>query len=362
MLALLVVACAPAGAVAPRDDAPVKAPDLAGGRQVPSGPGSVLLVWGSDGAILRSEDGRDWRRATTPGALDLTQLSADGLGAVLIVVGAKGAVLRSIDSGRTWRAAKNRTVDTDLTTVVSAGARTWVAAGTAGRILRSIDDGKHWSLVDSHLGVTLRALRFDAASGRVLVGGDGGLVGFSTDRGESWQVTVISMPEPVTPIRDFHRVGDLLLATSASGRFLVSEDDGARWDLLQSSSEASYTDVVWDPDHGVIVMVGDNGDVLRSADGGRHWEGGEVMVDGQKDSLRAIRHDPRAHTLLVVGRSGTLARSTDAGATWTAASRDLRGEICGMLYDPDRGAFIAYGADGLLAHSEDSAAHWVFAR
>ncbi len=335
-LALLVLSCVTASA-APRQDVQGVNADLVGGVQIPSDAGSVLLVWGGDATILRSENGQDWLRASTPGSADITHLAANAKGDVLVAVGAAGAILRSTDAGRTWRAAKNKTLDTDLAAVASAGERTWIAAGTAGRVLRSTDDGRTWSSIDSQLNVALRALSFDAVSGRVFVGGDDGLVGFSADRGESWQVTLISMPDPATPIGAFHRFGKLLLATSTLGRFLTSDDDGAGWDLLQSSSRASFTDAAWDPDHGVIVVTGHNGDVLRSKDGGRNWEGGEVVFEGRKNCLGSIRHDPLGHALLVTAQAGTLARSVDGGETWASATRDLRGEIRGLMPDSDPG-------------------------
>src|SRR5688572_11097180 len=348
-LAMLLL-CAPALAAAPaiRYKPQVVNPDLVGGRLVETGATPVFLVWGSDATVLRSENGRDWQHADSPGAADLTQIAADSAGAVLVAVGAKGAILKSVDAGKSWTPARNPTLDTDLQAVVSAGNRIWIAAGTQGRILRSVDDAKTWKLID-------------AKSGRVMIGGDDGLVGFSRDGGESWQLTAITMPEPVTPISGFHRFDKLLLATSAMGRFLTSEDDGDSWDLMQSSSQAYYTDAAYDPDHRVIVMTGHNGDVLRSPDGGRSWEGGEVLLDGRKNFLSAIRHDPRSKSLLVAGQAGTLARSSDGGATWTSASSDLHGELRGLIRD-QRGPFIAFGAGGLIAHSGDSGSRWNMAR
>ncbi|MES1263892.1 MAG: hypothetical protein ABUL69_06015, partial [Peristeroidobacter soli] len=137
-LALLVLSCVTAGAAPLQDVQGVNA-DLVGGVQIPSDAGSVLLVWGGDATILRSENGQDWHRASTPGSADITHLATNAKGDVLVAVGAAGAILRSTDAGRTWRAAKNKTLDTDLAAVVSAGERTWIAAGTAGRVLRSTD-------------------------------------------------------------------------------------------------------------------------------------------------------------------------------------------------------------------------------
>ncbi|MES1262993.1 MAG: hypothetical protein ABUL69_01475, partial [Peristeroidobacter soli] len=259
-------------------------PELSGGLLVNGS--RVLLVWGSDGVILRSEDGARWSHAITPGSADLARAAANDRGDVLIAVGAAGTVLRSTDAGQTWQPARNATKETDLRAVVNQpGTRTWIAVGTNGRVLRSLDDGKNWSLIESNLTVAFQALFVDPKTQAILLGGDEGFVGYSKEAGESWQITALKMPEPATPVTAFHRFGKLLLATSALGRFLTSEDDGQSWDLMQSSTKAFFTGCAFDPVHNAIVMTGHSGDVLRSVDGGSSWEGGEVVLDGRKNFL-----------------------------------------------------------------------------
>jgi len=344
---------------APTYQAQVINPEINGGLLV----SGVLLVWGSDGTILRSEDGERWTHAVTAGAADLARVAANESGSVLVAVGTQGTIQRSTDSGRTWQPAKNTTTDTDLRTVVNqGGSRIWIAAGTNGRILRSVDDGKAWTVVESQLKATFQALFVDPDTRSILIGGDDGFVGFSSDAGVSWQVTAISMPDPVTPITGFHRFGKLLLATSALGRFLTSEDDARSWDLLQSSTKAFFTDCAFDPLRGAIVMTGHNGDVLRSPDGGRSWEGSEISIDGNKNFLSAIRFDARSGSLVAVGQGGTFARSTDGGAQWTKASDEMVGDVRGIIDDAARSRLVVFGTGGMILTSTDSGTHWRAAR
>jgi photosystem II stability/assembly factor-like uncharacterized protein len=336
-------------------------PEINGGLLVNAS--RVLLVWGSDGTILRSEDGERWSHAVTAGSADLARVSANVSGSVLVAVGAQGTILRSTDAGKTWAAARNSTNDTDLRAVVNQpGSRIWIAAGSNGRILRSRDDGGTWSLVDSQLKIGFQALFFDQVSHAILIGGDEGLVGFSKDAGVSWQITAIAMPDPATPITAFHRFGKLLIATSALGRFLTSEDDARSWDLMQASTKAFFTDCAFDPLRGAIVMTGHNGDVLRSMDGGRTWEGSEISIDGQKNYLSAIRFDANSSSLIAVGQGGTIARSTDGGARWSKASDELTGDVRGVIDDIPRGRLFAFGTGGMILVSKDSGVHWNAAR
>jgi photosystem II stability/assembly factor-like uncharacterized protein len=362
-LAMHALASLPAPLLA-RDAAPrylpqVINPQLDGALLLPGA--SALLVHGSDATILRSTDGLRWSHARTPGSADLAGLAANTDGGVLVAVGQASTLLRSIDGGQSWQAARLPKLQTDLRAVVNvAGSALWVAAGTRGRILRSTDDAKTWTLVESRLDAEFLALHHDLASGVLLLGGEKGLVGFSKDQGLSWQLTAIAMPEPATPVTGFHRFGPLLLATSALGRFLTSSDDARSWDLMQASTNAFFTGVAFDPERGSIVMSGHNGDVLRSTDGGRNWEGSEVTVDGRKSYLNTVMYHGGSKSLLTVGQGGTVARSIDGGASWSKASNDLRGELRGLV--EYQGRLLTFGSGGAIASSEDAGRHWSHAR
>jgi photosystem II stability/assembly factor-like uncharacterized protein len=362
LIFLAVLAGVPAYPGVPREPAPsyvpqVINPELNGGLLVNGS--RVLLLWGSDGVILRSEDGVRWTHAMTPGTHDLARAAANERGNVLIAVGAAGTILRSTDAGLTWQSTRNATIDTDLRAVVNQpGTRTWVSVGTNGRVLRSLDDGKTWTLIESNLTVAFQTLFVDPKTQAILIGGDDGFVGFSKDAGESWQITALTMPDPATPVTAFHRFGKLLLATSALGRFLTSEDDGQSWDLMQSSTKAFFTDCAFDPVHDAIVMTGHSGDVLRSADGGSSWEGGEIVLDGRKNFLSAIQFDARSGSLLAIGQGGVLARSRDGGITWTRATNDVHGDVRGLINDTTRNRLITFGTGGMVLSSTDSGARW----
>jgi photosystem II stability/assembly factor-like uncharacterized protein len=355
LLALHCVAAPVALAEKPsRYAAQVVNPDLTG---VVTLPGGIMLAYGTDSTVLRTRDGLTWEHAETPGHTDLSRIAAGDHG-TQIAVGHGATLLRSTDAGRTWRAVRMPSIESDLRAVVHLrGTRTWLAAGTRGRILRSTDDGRQWTIVESHRDSEFLVLHEDPPSGTVLLGGADGTIGLSTDGGISWWLTTISMPAPVTPVTGFHRVDKLLLATSARGRFLLSQDDGLTWDLLQAGSDAFFTGVAHDPANGSIVMSGHNGDVIRSLDGGRTWQGSEVVVDGRKAFLNGIGYHAASRTLLSVGPGGIVVHSDDGGAHWRQASDSLRGDLRGLLIT-DGGALVTYGAGGMLARSEDGGRRW----
>jgi photosystem II stability/assembly factor-like uncharacterized protein len=333
-------------------------PDLIGGREVNTGDSRVLLVWGTGAALLRSGEGREWQRVRTRGSADLAQVAANDTGTVLVAVGARGSLLRSTDAGRTWSARRAPSTEVDLTTVTWAGNRIWLAAGTGGQIWRSIDDAQTWRVVKSPLAATLRTLNRDATTGRVLLGGDEGIAGYSQDLGETWQVTLLEMPDPPTSITSIHRFGELLLATSGRGRFLISGNGADSWDLLQSISPADITGAAHHPARGLILLTAANGDVVRSRDGGREWEVGEAALHGERIHLRALRFDDDTNTFVALAQDGAVVHSRD-GDQWERKFQAPRGELRGFFVD-SRGAVIAYGANGLLAVADDSDGGWIY--
>ncbi len=339
----------------PAYDARVINPDFNGGMMLPAG--KTAIVWGSDGTILRCDDGAQWSVAVTPTSADLTRVAAKADGSVLVAVGAAGTILRSTDAGRSWQSAAGDFASTDFKAVVwHEPSGTWIAAGTHGRIVRS-KDGNLWTTVPSSLDLEFQALYVDPDTRGVLIGGEDGAVGLSMNAGESWMLTKIAMPDPLTPITGFRRHGKLLLATSAQGRFLTSGDDAQSWDLLQSSTAAFFTDSASDPRNGAIVMTGHNGNLLRSADGGKTWKPIELLVDGRAHYLSAISFDAATGIMTVVGHNGVIARSDNGGEGWISYSIGTL-ELRGLIHDPARHRYIAYGPGGLLQSSEDGGATW----
>lgn len=354
-------ACAPEETRAPDYTAQVINPDFHGGMLLPGG--KTFLVWGSDGTILRSDDGAEWAQSATPSTVDLAQVASNEDGSVLVAVGAQGTILRSDDAGRAWHSSASEFADTDFRAVIRhAPSDTWIVAGTRGRILRSKDAGKTWTAVPTNLDVEFLALFVDQKANAVLIGGADGMLGTSIDAGVSWQLTKIAMPDPVSAVAGFKRHGALLVGISSLGRFLLSKDDAGSWELLQTSSRMILTDSAADPRHGTIVITGNEGDVLRSTDGGKNWNSVEVRTDGPGQYLSAVRFDAQRAALLAIGQRGTVARSTDGGATWSKASADLDSELRGIVQDEARGKFVTFGAGGLIAFSNDGGTRWTQAR
>jgi photosystem II stability/assembly factor-like uncharacterized protein len=331
-------------------------PDFSGGMLLPDG--TTLLVWGTDGTLLRSENGERWSSVETTSPADLAAAAADATGKVTIAVGQQGAILRSVDGARSFQTATNGTTATDLRAVTwHAPSNAWIAAGTGGRILRSKDGGKSWTVVPSISALDLHTVFVDPETRDVLIGGDQGTVGVSSDGGASFRLTTVAMPAPVSPITKFFRHGKLLLGAATLGRLVASTDQGKSWRLVQTGTSAMFIDSAADPGRNTIVVTGHDGTMLHSADGGSTWDALQVTTDGRAHYMSSVHFDESRGLLVAIGHNGSIARSDNGGAGWISWSIGPL-ELRGVIADPKRDLLAAYGPGGLLMVSADGGGNW----
>jgi hypothetical protein len=170
-------------------------------------------------------------------------------------------LIASHDSGNTW---KNVSLlgEADFHVLRSFGARIYGYDGTQGRLMVSSDGGRQWT---QH---TPPAAMFDLAI------------------------------DPGDP--------DRIVASTERGIF-SSADTGKGWRPLREDIAGL---LAW-PAAKALYMVDGQGQVQRSADGGRQWQptGG---LGGQPAAF--IGHGDELYAALA---DSTVKRSTDGGATWT---------------------------------------------
>jgi len=220
-----------------------------------------------------------------------------------------------------------------------------VYVGTQHGPYRSTDHGDHWEKVNiADHGLPVWSLLFDPRDSRVLYAGYENCEIFRTeDGGERWQPLPVSVRFPEV--------------TVAAGANPVKR-------VLELAVDPANPDEIY----GAIEVGG----IIRSLDGGRHWENmshGQYVNDDSVDMHGVMVGRWRPGTVLAIGRAG-LFRSTDQGRHWASAGleplnpkgqaycRDIR-EVPG---DP-RTIWVAGGANfqsdhGVLFKSGDGGATW----
>ena len=220
-----------------------------------------------------------------------------------------------------------------------------VYAGTQHGPYRSEDRGERWEKVDvrDH-GQAVWSLLFDPADPRVLYAGyENCEVYRSEDGGLHWRQLPVTVRFPEVTV--------------------AAASNPAKRVLELAVNAADPREI-----YGAIEVGG----VIRSLDGGEHWENmshGQYVNDDTVDMHGVIVGRWRPGSVLAIGRAG-LFRSTDQGAHWTSAGleplnqkgqtycRDIR-EVPG---DP-RTIWLAAGANfqsdvGVLFKSKDGGSTW----
>lgn len=202
---------------------------------------------GSHGVILARAPGHDgWERHNqvfTRGddpALKALEFDGDAYGVAIadarhaVIVGEE-RILRTQDGGLHWKRVPYPLKDIALQDVQFVDADTGWAVGSAGTLLRSQDQGRTWRQVQAPLAAAhLMGLDFSDPRHGCVAGGHN--VWCTSDGGTSWQTGVLDLP----------------LDLNLSGR-------------------VGFTRVRFqDASHG--WLVGKDGLVMRTADGGRHWK------------------------------------------------------------------------------------------
>lgn len=238
-------------------------------------------------------------------------------GSRVVAVGERGAVLLSDDAGLSWRQAAGVPVSVTLTAVQFVNARTGWAVGHYGVVLKSDDGGEHWSRQLDGLGVAQLMLQDAQAHG-------------STKNQTEAQRMVQEGADK--PLLSMHFVNEREgLVAGAFNILLQTLDGGASWQAIASrldNPKAAHLYALY-RDGAQLLLAGEQGLLLHSADGGQRFERIATPYAGSYFGV-AIE---ASGAWLVAGLRGNVLRSTDSGSSWTALANPAPVSVTGLLRD-----------------------------
>ena len=220
-----------------------------------------------------------------------------------------------------------------------------VYAGTQSGPYRSNDRGEHWEKIDlpGH-GLPVWSFLFHPHDcDTIYVGCDSAEIYMSDDAGEHWMrlPVAVRFPEITT-----------VPTANPAKRVLMMDASASDPDLLYAAIEV--------------------GGILRSLDGGEHWENlshGHYLNDDAVDMHGVLASRWRPGTVYSIGRAGMF-QSTDEGDHWrhvTLEPLNPKGQIyCRDIREVPgnpRKLWVAAGRDfqgdlGVLLHSPDGGESW----
>lgn len=267
-----------------------------------------------------------------PQALRAVLQDVTRAGERLVAVGERGVVLLSDDNGAQWRQAKVP-VRSTLTAVQFLDAHQGWAVGHAGVVLHSADGGETWRLQLEgiraaeleHQAATRAgdAVRLAAAERLVADGADKpflalhfsdprhglvigayGLAMHTSDGGNSWQSWMDRLPNPQgLHLYALAQHGSALYLAGEQGLLLRSSDGGAHFDTLESPYEGSYFSVVVLP-NGRLLVGGLRGKLFASDDQGDSFQLLPLQPPVSLSELNVF-----GRQLLLVNQAGIVLRS-----------------------------------------------------
>ncbi|WP_159270364.1 WD40/YVTN/BNR-like repeat-containing protein [Zhongshania aliphaticivorans] len=235
---------------------------------------------------------------------------------------------------------------------VNASSEGLIAVGGGGQISTS-KDGENWTRLDIDLaGKSLLAVS-DLAGNAIAVGQQGVIV---RRDGSGWH----EQTSPTTE-RLFSVAQDgegFVIASGGFGTVLRSVDGGIHWEKLAIDWQAligqSYEPHVYNvtvDDRGRAYMVGEFGMIARSDDQGLTWQAlhsGDESLFGFSLGVDGLAY--------AVGQSGTILRSRDAGLNWEKISSGSEAILLDVSIRSDGRAVVTGIREGLSIGAEDSKA------
>ena len=221
----------------------------------------------------------------------------------LIAVGERGTLLTSRDRGHSWQASEvggGRAAT--LTGVIALSPQVLVAVGHDGWILRSQDGGQRWQ--ETHQ---------DASLGEPLLG--------------VWSGD-----------------GQQVVAYGSYGKFLVSTDAGVHWTAREMPGDGAHFNGLDGGSDGRQMLVGEQGLVLRSSDGGQQWQQLPSFYNGSLFGVVRLS----ASRWVTYGMRGHVFTSGDFGETWQRIDVGSDQPIYGHARLPEDAGLVLVGAGSRL--------------
>jgi photosystem II stability/assembly factor-like uncharacterized protein len=239
-----------------------------------------------------------------------------------------------------------------LTDAERAGQRI-IAVGDRGYVVFSDDQGRSWKRAQTPPAPLLTAVDFVDDQVGLAVGHDSVIL-LSRDRGESW-TQVFSAPAEQRPLLDvLFRTSERAIAVGAYGAYYESADGGKSWTARKVIADDKHLNAILEAGDGHLVILGEAGTILLSADAGATWS---PVPSPYKGSLfgGVIANDG---SVIAFGMRGHIHRSTDKGRTWTQVDNASVASLMGGDKLPD-GALVVAGTAGTALVSRDNGRSFV---
>lgn len=342
MAVSLMVPASAAYAVADVLETPAMKSDLAPKRLLNDAvrAGDRILAAGERGHIIYSDDnGKTWVQGDVPVSTTLTGISF-GTETHGWAVGHSGVILHTNDAGATWQL---QMTGEDAARLAIA-AKEEQAEAIQERIDEAPEDEKgdlEWALDDIYFA--LDNLKSDLDIGPVnplldiwfenerhgIAVGAYGMALQTRDGGQTWQYMADELDNPQSfHLNDVARVtGGALVIVGEAGQVHVSVDNGGSWERRESPYDGSLFGVLGTGQMNEMLIFGLRGNMFISSDLGRTWRA-ITNTAGATLNSGAV---PDKNEVVLVGNGGTVLFSANGAESFREYFRDDREGIMDVV-------------------------------
>lgn len=311
-----------------------------------------LLIASGDGKIIANHQHFSrWTALQTPPATNkIIGLARDNSGQHLLAYGDDGFILYSNNAGTDW-SLKKIDVSTSLNTAVfNESTKRWRVAGQAGVIIETNRDANNWKQLPfpSHKTI-IKILPSDI--GDIVIGEDG-LLAYQKKSSAHWQTIESSLEDSFT---DIAATGNnRFIISTANGKILLFDLTSEQIDTIDPGYSGYISKLLFDQLHQTLIATTANGDILLSDDGGKLW----APVATGKPYLSAIATSQDGHYLFVASDDGCILVSDNGGRTWRTLTLPSAANLKGIVNTEGKN-WVAYGEYGAVFQSGDNGENWI---
>lgn len=338
---------------------PVRFIDPLHGRILKGTPAGMSFLVTRDGGITWEEqDLDDWDGLNDFMFLDTSLGFAVGMG---------GNVLRTTDGGLSWGSLTSPTFNRLVSVCFTDTSHGWAASWS--ELFQTSDGGATWDSWSPQLSSTLKEVRFLDSSTGWVVGYTGGgmfLVFRSTDGGYTWIDRSPSMFVLQILSGYFHDRNTGVIV-GLDGVILKTTDGGLSWDSLPGGTSHVLQSVdFFDADNGWIVgglpdcnpcggFLDGPATILRTTDGGNSWSSKITQPGRPVDVVSGVQFLGK-DTGWVATSSGIL-KTTNGGELWLSVLHSDSGGYTALHFiDPNTGWAVG---GPRIAKTTDGGASWI---
>ncbi|MCE2988595.1 MAG: YCF48-related protein [Nitrosomonadaceae bacterium] len=274
--------------------------------------GNRIVAVGDRGYVVYSDsNGETWSRAKTPAGVPLLTSVQFSSGDTLWATGHDSTILKSVNNGQEWTQAYASEKDKrPLMDVLFIDANVGYAVGAYGAFYETTDGGKTWAARKAISSPSKPPAR---KAGKA--------------RAESFE----DEPEKTDEDRHLNSIIKLsdgrLLIVGEAGTMMVSADAGKSWSRLNSPYKGSFFGAV-QANNGAVIVYGLRGNVYRSTDGMRSWS--QLALGTKASFMGSTKLADGA--IVLAGLSGTLLISRDNGQSFTALNSGTIKPLSGAVF------------------------------